>query len=1061
MVLLTASKRLLKKGLLYLIVCMCSVLVTQAQNASTVVTGTVTDAKGAPVAGASVTVEGVGNGTTTDSLGRFSIKVANANGALTVSYVGMESQTIQLAGKSKLDVALKAAATDLNDVVVIGYGTVKKRNVVGSVASIGESQIKDRPIARLDQALAAQMPGVQVQAVSGTPGAASQIRVRGAASISGVSDPIYVVDGVIVDDLNNIDPNTIQSLDVLKDASSTAIYGARGSNGVVLITTKRGKKGKPKIDVISNFAVQRPEKTIKMLSPQEWIQFRKDITDSAWVNYGRTRGLNYSASDNMDFRASEYNRLNPTATPVANTHALANPAYMYDPLWQYGTDSLDYVDWQKSFYGEAGLMQKYGLAASGATDNSNYLLSGEFFSQDGMVKGTGYKRASFRANIESKLNDRVTAGLSIAPSISWQEGFALDGRGAAGLQPAGYAPIQEKGVGDMAGVKGTPWYRWNADVLSTLYMAQNILNKTELVRVYSNAFLNINFTKGLDLRTTFGWNTSSSDYKNYTPTAATSGATRRTAAEGSLSTAIRNTARTQYFVAQSVLTYNKTFGDHELNALAGISGETNSVANTNQRASKFPNDVLYTFDNVTSTVTLSNNSESKRKMYSFFGRVLYNYKGRYLASASMRYDGTSRFYYNLYGNFPALSLGWRISEESFMDFIKPVVNDLKLRYSWGVSGNDRISGSNDYPSFGLVGATTYSFNGAQVPGYSQTSINTPLKWERTTSNDWGFDVSLMHNRLNVSVDYFSKTTKDLLLAAPVLGTTGFSTEYKNIGKVSNKGLEVNVTSTNMRTKNFQWSTKVNFSTLKNRVLALSNDNTPILTGYDKTVEIAVGQPIFVYKLYDAIGVYTTQEKLATLPKMTSTIIGDPVYRDVNGSKTITSADMTNVGSPIPTYTWGLTNTFTYKNFDASILFQGQGGNKIFSMFGRNIDRPTSGLYNYNARGVWKNRFRSLSSPGDGVTPRIDASTAGLYDTRWLYDGAFWKVKNLTVGYNVKTKLKGISTLRIYASVENLWMHSNYDGGYSPEAFQSDAATLADYSSYPTARTFSLGLNLGL
>ncbi|MBP1653060.1 MAG: TonB-dependent receptor, partial [Bacteroidetes bacterium] len=417
----------------------------------------VDDADQTPLIGVSVKVKNTNKGTTTNAQGQFTLDVPD-NIVLVISYVGYEPKEVTVSGPH-LTIRLSKANKGLNEVVVIGYGSVAKKNLVGAVASIGETQIKDRPITRIDQALAAQMPGVQVQSITGTPGAALQIRVRGAASVSGSNDPLYIVDGVPVDDLGDIDPATIQSVDVLKDASAAAIYGARGSNGVVLITTKRGQTGKPIIAFSATYARQEPEKLVAMMSPTEWIQFKKDIIDSSWVALGRTKGKSYTASDNMDFRASEL------GGTVANTHDLASTTYMYDPYWAYGTDSLDYVNWQDEFFRPAW-MQKYNLSASGGNENVTYLLSGEYMDQDGMAVNTGYKRYTFRSNMEIKVSERVKVGLQLSPSISWTTGAGIDGRSGIGPSVAGTAPIQEKGVGVHSGAITSDAYRWVADQIS-------------------------------------------------------------------------------------------------------------------------------------------------------------------------------------------------------------------------------------------------------------------------------------------------------------------------------------------------------------------------------------------------------------------------------------------------------------------------------------------------------------------------------------------------------------------------------------------------------------------
>lgn len=1020
--------------------------------------GTITGPDDKPIGGASIVIKGAGIGTMSNEKGYFELHNVRPGATLVVSFVGFNEANIAVNNRTTVDIKLteKTETSGLNEVVVVGYGTVKKKDLTGPVSRISAKDITDRPIVSIDQAMAAQMPGVQAQSITGTPGAPLQVRIRGTASISASNDPLYIVDGIPVDNLQDIDPATIESIDALKDASTAAIYGARGSNGVVLITTKKGSKGKARITASANFGRQTPEKLVEMMSAPEWIQFKKDLIDSSWVQRGRSLNKPYSASDPGAFRASE---LTTAAAPVYNTHAGANTTYMYDPYWDLGTDSLDYVDWQKEFYRPA-YISRYNLQASGGNDNTLYMLSGEFLNQNGMVPSSNYKRYSFRSNIEVKLTNSTKVGLELAPSFSQTFGADVDGRTGLGPNVAGTAPIQEKGTGVNSGTVGSIPYRWVADQISPIFQANNIYNNTQLNKLLSNAYIDSRIAKGLNLRVTGGWNTTSKDYKNYTPTSVS--ANRRTAAPGSQSTANRNTERNQYYLFQAVANYNVTLADHSINVVAGYSTEQNTQAKTTQRNTGFPNDNLYTFDQGSSTVALSNSFDSKRRQLSTFGRLNYSYAGKYLASASFRRDGISRFSGdNKWGLFPAASVAWRISQESFMQGISHIVNDLKFRYSWGRVGNDRIPGG-DYPSVGLIDVTSYDLNGNPITGYSATSLANPnLRWEKSTTHNVGIDATVLNNRINLTLEYYNKTTDDILLAAPIAGATGFTTENKNVGSVRNQGFEMQISSLNINQKDFTWNTSFNFSYNKNKVLKLTNDNTPIYKGFGNTVKIAVDQPLYSYYLYDAIGVYTSTDMLNKLPVMSTTKIGDPIYRDVDGSTKIDVNDITTVGHPDPRYFWGLTNRFTYKQFDLSFLLQGQGGNQIFSIFGRNIDRPTTGLGNYNAKKVWVNRFRSEAQPGDGKTPRIDASTASVYDTRWLYDGSFYKIKNLMIGYtlNKPSFIKGLSSLRIYFSAENVWMHDHYDGGFSPEAFQVD--NLADWSSYPTARTFSAGINVGL
>ncbi|MBS1564234.1 MAG: SusC/RagA family TonB-linked outer membrane protein, partial [Bacteroidetes bacterium] len=685
--------------------------------------GIITNGDGKPVIGASVLVKGSSKGTSTDDKGFFELKGISPGAVLQISSVGFEDQEVGVGSRSTVNIQMKdkSASGKLDEVVVVGYGTARKKDLTGPVSHIGSRELGDRPVANIDQALAAQMPGVQVQAVTGTPGTPLQIRIRGASSVSASNDPLYIVDGVPVDNLADIDPGTIESIDVLKDASTAAIYGARGSNGVVLVTTRKGTRGKPRITASVNIGRQTPEQLVKMMNPQEWIQFRKDLIDSAWVAKDR---VNNKASDPMDVRAA---RLTSSSAPVTNTHSGANTTYMYDPYWAYGTDSLDYVDWQKAFYRPA-YQQRYNLGVTGGNDNSLYALSGEYTNQDGMVPNSGYKRYSFRSNIELKLSDATKIGIEAAPSFATQTGTPSDGKDGTGATVAGTAPIQEKGSGSNSGTVGTTPYRWVADQVSPIFYSKSVLYQTQTTKLLSNAYIDSRIAKGLNLRATAGWNALSSDFKSYVPTSVSS--SRRTAAPGSQSTANRNTTRNQYFLFQAVATYSISIKEHQLNAVAGYSVEQTNNATTAQRNTGFPNDNLYTFDQGSSTVSISNSFESKRRQLSYFGRVNYSYEGKYLLTGSFRRDGISRFFgNNKWGFFPAASAAWRISQEPFMAGLSHTISDLKLRYSWGIVGNDRISGG-DYPYAGLIGVSSYDFNGLPYTGYAISTIANPdLRWE--------------------------------------------------------------------------------------------------------------------------------------------------------------------------------------------------------------------------------------------------------------------------------------------------------------------------------------------
>jgi len=1016
------------------------------------ITGKVTSDKNEPLPGVTVLVKGTSNGTATDPGGNFTLNVPNGDAVLVVSFIGYTTQEVRIGNRTNITIALAPDAKSLEEVVVIGYGTVKKSSLTGAVAQIDSKQIEERPIARVDQALAGQVAGVEVRATTGRPGEPLQIRVRGSASVSANNDPLYVLDGVPISDLGSINPGDIASIEILKDAASAAIYGSRGSNGVVLITTKKGADGKPKIQFSSYYGLQKPERFIDVLSPEEWINLNHEVKGLNWEAFGRGRGETFRASDSQADRIAKLNQIYNRTDIQPSDY----PNYLYDPRWEYGTDSLDYIDWQKEIT-QLAPMQQYQLSASGGSENVRYLLSGEYLNQAGIVKYTNFERFSFRANLESKINEYLKVGLNLNPSFSWSKGGSADGRSGIFAAATGFAPVTDKGVGIENGVFPYPTYIWGSSAVSSVAVLRETLNESERMRVLSNIYANITPWEGLNWNVMGAWNFDNRVSKYYLPTRVTT--RNNNVAEGSASQANRTNGRTQYYMFQTTLNYNKVFGSHTIDALVGYSAENNLFDETYQRNSEFPNDQLYTFSNTTSKVLDSYNTESRQTLMSYFSRLQYSFRDKYLLTGSIRRDGYSKFGMNSkWGFFPSFSTGWRISEESFMEPLIDVVNNLKVRYSWGVTGNNNLPGN--YPAVGVLGTSNYSFNGQQITGYAPRTItNSELGWEQTTASNIGLDLGFLDNRITTSIEYYYKKTNDLLLQVPVAQATGFQNYWQNIGEVENKGFEVELNTVNL-TGAFKWNTSFNIAHNKNKVLKLGSENTPIYTGWDRTVVIRVGEPLISYVLYDAIGVYKTQEELDSSPRMANSKVGDPKYRDVNNDKVINSQDMTIVGNPNPDFTWGLTNNFNWKNFDLSILLQGQWGNEIFSLFGRNINRPTTGLANYNALGVFRNRWRSEADPGDGVTPRIDASTAGLYDTRWLYDGKFWKIRNLSVGYNLpKNLVKGISSARVYFSGENLFMVDHYEGGYSPEAYQSDY--YSDWSSYPNARTYTLGVNFTL
>jgi TonB-linked SusC/RagA family outer membrane protein len=1020
---------------------------TAFAQTKTTITGKVTAANGETLPGVTVLVKGTTNGTGTGADGTFQLSVPAGQGTLTFSYVGYVSKEITLTpGQTSVSIKLEADNTSLDDVVVVGYGTQKASNVTGSVAGITAKEIEERPVNRIENALAGQMPGVSVQSVSGEPGADLQIRVRGTGSINASTEPLYVVDGVPVDNLRGINPTDVASLEVLKDASAAAIYGSRGSNGVVLITTKRGKVGKAVLQFSGFAGVQTQERRINVQTPEEWIQMRKDGIDEDWV---KQNAIN-RADDPMAVRKQ---RLGGSAISSANYYR-----YLYDPKWAYGTDSLAYIDWQKAFFKPAP-MQQYTLGVSGGTQDFNYSINGSYLNQQGLVVNTGLQRGTLRANFDAKVRKGIRLSLTLAPSLEGSNLGRVDGKDQQALNAIQMPPVGPLEAGELVGAQPYGAYPWSGRYISPVAVLQRTQNSTSRFRLNANLGLNIDLATGLQLQLLGGVDNTYYINNSFSPTnASRDWATSPN--DGYLSTASRTQNFSTRYLGQSVLSYTKQFGNHSINAIAGTSIELTRQDNSGQSATRLPNDWSGLFNSANSVTSTFTSVPYKTALVSFFGRAQYGYKDKYLVSASLREDGSSKFgAKSHWGIFPAASLGWRLSEEPFLKGVT-AVSDLKLRASFGVTGNNRIP---DNVQYGLLNPGNYSLNGVAQTGYVPANFaNENLRWEQTTSYDAGIDFGLFGNRLLVSGDVYTRTTKDLLLNAVQSAVTGFNNSYQNVGSVRNRGIELGLNSRNIVNSNFTWSTNFNVSYNQNVVLKLGDADTPIPTGWSNlTSIIRVGQPINAFLLYDATGVYKNQAEVDANPHMAKTLPGDSQYRDVNGDGVVDNNDRTIIGNPQPSFIYGMTNTFTYKKFDLTVLVNAQSGGYIYSLVGRSIDRPGMG-YLYNHLEKWSNRWRSPDNPGDGMTPSVNATTGAYYDTRWLYKSDYLRIKNITLGYNLPTA-RFYNRARVYVAIENAYLFTHYSGGFSPEASNAPATDLGsyDYGGYPPARVYTVGFNLSL
>jgi len=1032
-----------------------------AQNKS--ITGIVVDPTDEPIIGANVTVDGTANGTISDLDGKFSLSNVADNAKLKVSYIGYLTQTVPVSGKASFRIVLKEDAQSLDEVVVVGYGTIKKANTVGSIGTMKADAIEDRPIARVEQALQGQIAGVSVRSTSGSPGSDITISVRGNASINGESTPLYVVDGVPIDNLSGINPNDIASIDVLKDAASAAIYGARGSNGVILVTTKQGKTGKPVITLNAYAAYSTIERKVDVMNSEEWIAFNKKWYDRQWVNKSG-QPASASQADRIAYASQKEGKTYSTRDELAG---IRNNYGIYDPWW--GTSDLEAIDWQDELFRTAPSYD-IQLNASGATERLNYTVSGGVFSQEGVIHGSSYDRYSLRARFEAQMTDRIKVGVNIAPSYGIREGANVDGKDNAVSRALSVPGWVLPGAGRDAGADPYKFYdTWGPgpNNVSPYIMATAPERKIADTRVNTSLTTTINIIKGLDAHGMAAWNYRSNSERLYTPTWM-NGKWNEAKHPGEYSSSNYNTLISHSLLFQGLLTYTKEWGIHNIDVMLGISQESYTQTQSKQGQSTLPDDKSWVFDKDKGITSKNEVGQSKNAILSYFGRVQYALMDRYLATVSLRRDGSSKFgSENRWGYFPSVSGAWKVNEEPFLRDVE-WLGTTKLRLSWGQAGNDRI-GTAQFLS--NMSALNYPTGDGQTltNGYIVNNMSNPLLgWETTTSYNVGVDFGVLNNRIYFSMDYYKKKTKDLLLKAPVSLITGYANMMDNVGNVDNWGMEFELNTANITTRKFKWNSSLNIFFNRNKITSLGSDDSDIRSGQGNTIIQRVGHPINSYMLlrvdrtlrasdFEADGI-TPKEGIAIY---TGQRPGDTKWVDVKKDGKINSDDYDVVGNYQPDFEWGFTNTFKYGNFDASILMQGRVGGDLLSIGSRGWNRATNAPgYNYMNRWLY-DAYWSEDDPGDGKTPAFFASsvTGGQYDTNWMYDAGYVRIKNITLGYTLPLKPNGIiSQARIYASCDNVYMWDNYDPGFSPEGATQDNAS-ADWGAYPQARTFSFGVNI--
>jgi TonB-linked SusC/RagA family outer membrane protein len=1021
------------------------------------ITGKITDEGGAPLIGASILLKGTTTGTISDVEGKYAISVPDENaqnGILIFSYIGYTLAERAINSQSVIDVRLDTDVKALQDVVVVGYGTQDTREVTGSIASINTSKIKDIPVTNVVDGMAGKLPGVLIQQTTGAPGTSSSIKIRGLGSISAGNGPLIVVDGQPLNsgDLNNpgglnlLNPNDIEKIDVLKDASATAIYGSRGANGVVMVTTKRGKSGKAQINFDYYTATQEISKKMDLLNSQQYAELGKEAYNNAYLQ----RVPNANINDPNSVRAAGNRFRYP--------RGLEFPGINYD-----SPESLPTYDYQSLIFEKAPI-NNYQISGSGGSEKVQFMVSANYLQQKGIIQKSSIDRFTFRSNVDAQLSPKLKVGMSISPSFTTQGVANSDGHWAnngiitAALTSIPFIPVyQADGVtyNSQASIAAPYDYPGITNPIANM---TEIDDKVRQLRLLGNMYAELDIWKNLKYRGTIGGDFNYVRRNYFQP----STLPLNQLLPPTINSGYSFTNQNINWITNHVLSYKLELDNaHSISGLVGIEAQKNDYQENRINANNFPNNDVRTLN--AGTITSANSFQEQWALASYFARVTYAYKDKYLFNASVRQDGSSRFgKENRFGTFPSVSVGWRVSEEEFLKNVD-FLSELKLRASYGFSGNNAFG---NYTYIGLLGRDNYALGNSLVNGVAATTIsNSKLGWERSQQMDIGLELGLFGSRIFISADYYRRLTTDLLLAVQVPTLTGFATAAQNIGQMENKGFELAVNTRNV-VGQFTWTTDLNFSINRNKVLTLGPTGDPIRngTGIGETNITQIGLPIGNLFGYKQIGVFKNLEDLNSYPRFADTQPGDVKYEDVNGDGKIDANDRTTLGNNQPDFIYGMTNNFSYKGFDLSIAIQGVQGGKILNLSRRFINSLEG---NANQLTVALSRWRSPNDLGDGITPRANSRTTGnnnAVSSRWVEDASYFRIRNITLGYNVPSKLvqkAKIQSFRIYGGVQNALTISKYLG-YNPEVsgYESPLTGGVDYGTYPLARTYTLGVNIG-
>ncbi len=992
------QKRIMHRLLIVVFMLFCSVAAWAQES---YVKGNVKDANGEPIIGATIIENGTSNGTSTDIEGNFSIKVLKPKGLIIVSALGFEAKKVNFSGQQDLNIILKEDAKLLNEVIVVGYGTMKKKDLTGSVASLGSKSLESTPVSDIGKALQGRLSGVQV-VDAGTPGSNVTIKIRGLGTIND-SDPLIVIDGIPTDlGLSSINMADVDRVDVLKDASATAIYGSRGANGVVMVTTRRGTNGDGKLSVSANVGFQNATNVPEMLNAQQYAQL--------------------------------------------NNEMLSNAGYTTNPAWIDPSSLTNSTDWLGAML-RTGLKQVYTVSYSGGSEKSQYYVSGGLIDQTGIIESVKYRRFNFKVNNDVQVKDWIKFITSI--NFSADEKNHGDYSIGSAMRALPTQSIQNAD-GTWSGPEGNSY--WYGSERNPIGVINANRNKTNGYNLLANISGELKFTNWLKFKSTFGYDAKFWFIDNFTP------AYNWKPSPVEQSSRYKSDNKSFTYLWDNYFTFDYNFTDkHHLDVMAGSSAQWCTFDYLNAQKNIFMFDNVIEMDNGEKMYSIGG-SQNQWSLLSFMARANYSYDNKYLLTATVRRDGSSRFgKNNRWGTFPSVSGAWRLSEENFFKGNEWHINDLKIRAGYGVTGNQNIG---NYGFVATYNTSVYPFNGENNTALVSTTLSNPnIHWEEVRQTNIGIDLSMFDTRLNFSVDAYWKNTYDMLVKASIPITSGFedtTQTYTNAGKVSNKGVEMSLNTVNLK-GDLTWETSVSATYNKNKIKDLNSDTPMYINQYNNSylTMLNAGYPINVFYGYVTDGIFQNQEEVNLHATQSGAEVGDIRFKDLNNDGRITDADRTVIGNPNPNWFFSMNNTFGYKGLELSIFLQGVAGNDIYNA--NNIDnegmaaaynQTTSVLNRWNGEGTSNSMPRAVWGDPNGNTRVSD---------RFVEDGSYLRIKNITLSYNLPRSIiekAKINSAKVYVSCANVATFTNYSG-FDPEV----AINGIDSNRFPISRTYSVGLNL--